>query len=60
MLGRLLVRSSESSNIRMDEITDLIGVKAPLLEGIFDAPHVWGTIGDLATMILEQRLIIMI
>ena len=39
LLGRLLVGSSESSNIRMDEITDLIGVKPPLLEGIFDAPH---------------------
>ena len=54
LLGHLLAGSSENANIRMDEITDLVGVKPPLLEGIFDAPHLWGTVGDLATMILDQ------
>ena len=54
VLGQLLVGLSDKSTIRMDEITDLIGEKPPLLEKIFDAPHVCRTIGDLATIVLDQ------
>lgn len=40
ILCQLLVRSSENTNIRIDEIINLIGEKLPLLERIFNAPHI--------------------
>ena len=53
-LSNLLKDSISSVDLKLSEITDTIGRKPMLLDNIFAAPDLWGTISEIGSELKEH------
>ena len=53
-LSNLLYHSTSSVDVKLSEITDIIGRKPMLLDNIFAAPDSWGTISEIGSELKEH------
>ena len=56
ILANLLKDSTSSVDVKLSELAETIGRKPILLENIFDAPGLWGTIGDIGAELREHSV----